>query len=343
MIEYRTGNMFDDEAEALVNTVNCVGVMGRGIALQFKQRFPENFKEYAKACKLGSIVPGRMFVYDSAQMFGPRWIFNFPTKRHWRGASRMEDIEAGLDDFVKQIAERGVKSVVIPPLGCGLGGLDWREVRPLIAKKLESLPDVRFIVHEPDPSAAESVHNVKVPKMTPGRAALVMLARGYLEALLEPFVSLLEMHKLMYFLQEAGEPLSLRYVKGHYGPYAENLGHVFQDVEGHLFSGYVNNGDKPWEELSLVPGACAEAERYILSRPETSERIGRVLQLADGFETTEGMELLGSVHWVCTREGADSIDAVVKHVHSWNPHKQSFTVRQIGLAYDRLVKGGWIK
>lgn len=334
--------MFDDEAEAFVNTVNCVGVMGRGVALQFKQRFPENFKEYAKACKLGMVVPGRMFVYDSAQMLGPRWIINFPTKRHWRGASRIEDIVSGLDDFVGQIVRLKVKSVVLPPLGCGLGGLDWQVVKPLIAKKLSALPDVRFIVHEPDSTAATYVHNVKVPKMTPGRAALVMLASGYLAALLEPFVSLLEMHKLMYFLQEAGEPLRLRYVKGPYGPYAENLGHVFLDVEGHLFSGYENDGDKPWDELSLVPGAHAEAEQFLRSHPQTHGRIARVLQLADGFETTEGMELLGSVHWVCTREGAASKESAVKLVHSWNLRKSSFTARQVGLAYAQLQRQGWI-
>ena len=149
MIEYKTGDILSENVEALVNTVNCVGVMGRGIALQFKKAFPENFKVYAKACKREEVQPGRIFVFEPGQLANPRYIFNFPTKRHWRGKSRIEDIELGLEALVKEIRARGVRSVAIPPLGSGLGGLDWNEVRPRIEKALAGIDDVRLIVFEP--------------------------------------------------------------------------------------------------------------------------------------------------------------------------------------------------
>ena len=129
MIEYTTGDILRSDAEALVNTVNCVGVMGRGIALQFKNLFPANFKAYAAACKRQEVRPGRMFVFDIGQLTLPRYIINFPTKRHWRGKSRMEDIESGLAALVETIRERGIRSIAVPPLGSGLGGLDWVEIR----------------------------------------------------------------------------------------------------------------------------------------------------------------------------------------------------------------------
>ena len=125
MIEYAQGDMLKCEAEALVNTVNCVGVMGRGIAVQFKKMFPENFAAYAAACKRKEVQPGRMFVFETDELTFPRIIINFPTKRHWRGKSRIEDIESGLMALVATIRERGICSVAIPPLGSGLGGLDW--------------------------------------------------------------------------------------------------------------------------------------------------------------------------------------------------------------------------
>lgn len=211
MVEFKSGDILKDDAEALVNTVNCVGVMGRGIALQFKNAFPENFKEYAKACKQGKVQPGKMFVFETGQLTQPRYIINFPTKRHWRGKSRMADIESGLESLVEVLKKKGIRSVALPPLGCGLGGLDWSEVRSRITKALESLEGVHVVVYQPEgaPETDTMAHSRKVPNMTPGRAALVELMDRYLKGLLDPFVTLLEVHKLMYFMQEAGENLRL--------------------------------------------------------------------------------------------------------------------------------------
>lgn len=151
MIEYKTGDLMAEEAEALVNTVNCVGVMGRGIALEFKKAFPENFKVYANACRRKDVQPGRMFVFERDDMFSPwpRYIINFPTKRHWRNKSRMADIESGLASLVAEIRERNIRSIAIPALGSGLGGLDWSEVRTRMQAALKELDDVKIVVFEP--------------------------------------------------------------------------------------------------------------------------------------------------------------------------------------------------
>jgi len=345
MIEYKSGDILKEDAEALVNTVNCVGVMGRGIALQFKKAFPENFKAYAKACKNEEVQPGRMFVFETGQLTNPRYIINFPTKRHWRGKSRMEDIEAGLKALVVKIRQYDIRSIAIPPLGSGLGGLDWSEVRVHIEAALQSLIDVRVIIYEPKgaPTTEKMVHNREVPTMTAGRAALVGLMNRYLGGLLDPFVTLLEVHKLMYFMQEAGEPLKLKYQKGPYGPYAENLRHVLNAIEGHLVSGYADGGDMPDKQLELVPGAVEDATTYLRQHPDTLTRFDKVAGLVEGFESPFGLELLSTVHWVMKNEPVRSIDEAVSHTYAWNDRKQQFARRQIALAADVLSGQGWVE
>src|SRR5258708_7938181 len=224
MIEYRTGDIFQVDAEALVNTVNCVGIMGRGIALQFKNEYPENFKAYQAACEREEVQPGAMFVFETGALTNPKYIINFPTKRHWRGKSRMEDIDSGLKALIEEIRSRNIRSIAIPPLGSGLGGLDWADVRPRIEAALTGIDELEVIIFGPN-GAPVATKSREVPKMTPGRAALVVLMHRYLGGLMDPFVTLLEVHKLMYFMQEGGEPLRLQYAKALYGPYAENLRH----------------------------------------------------------------------------------------------------------------------
>ena len=178
--------------------------------------------------------------------------------------------------------------------------------------------------------------------MTTGRAALVELMHRYLAGLLDPFVTLLEVHKLMYFMQEAGEPLRLKYAKALYGPYAENLRHVLHAIEGHLVAGYADGGDMPAKPLTLVPGAVEDAAAFLAQQGETRTRIQRVAALAEGFESPFGLELLSTVHWVMKDNGNSTIDDVVERVYAWNPRKQQFTPRQIGIAADVLMKQGWI-
>jgi O-acetyl-ADP-ribose deacetylase (regulator of RNase III) len=153
MVEFRAGDIFAADVEALVNAVNCVGVMGRGIALQFRKAFPDNFEAYSAACRRGEVQPGRMFVFNTGQLGSPRYIVNFPTKRHWREKSRVADIDAGLVSLVAEVTRLAVQSIAVPSLGCGLGGLDWSDVRPRIEQALRSVSNLQAIVFEPSPSA----------------------------------------------------------------------------------------------------------------------------------------------------------------------------------------------
>jgi O-acetyl-ADP-ribose deacetylase (regulator of RNase III) len=344
MLEYKTGDILTEDSEALVNTVNCVGIMGRGIALQFKNTFPENFRSYAAACERNEVQPGRMYVFDTGRLTNPRYIINFPTKRHWRGKSRMEDIERGLAALAEEIRSRRIRSIAIPPLGSGLGGLDWSEVRPRIEATLKEFTELRAVIFEPSDRSADKKVNrsSNVPKMTPGRAALVGLMHRYLGGLLDPFITLLEVHKLMYFMQYAGEPLRLRFTKGSYGPYAENLRHVLKAVEGHLVSGYDDGGDAPDKQLNLVPGALDDAISFLKNRTDTQTHFARVSALVDGFESPFGLELLSTVHWIASTEPVRSVDDVVVHTYAWNDRKKQFSRRQIALAVDVLSRKEWI-
>lgn len=348
MIELAKGNLLAAPAEALVNTVNAAGVMGRGIALQFKQAYPGMFRAYAAACRAGEVTTGKMHVFDRGGLAGrPRWIINFPTKRHWRAASRIADIDAGLTDLVATIQRLGIRSIAIPPLGCGNGGLDWRDVRPRIEAAFATFPDVRVLLYPPAPAPeAEAMPNrTERPKMTMGRAALILLMDRYLKGLLDPFVSLLEIHKLMYFLQEAGQPLQLNYEAKPFGPYAPNLRQVLIRLERHYTEGYGDGKDKPSTPIHLLPGAVEEAVEFLRNDRETWTRMDRVASLIEGFEDPFGLELLSTVHWV-TRENPDAradAEIAVSAVQEWSPRKKQHLKREHLLrAWQRLKEQGWI-
>jgi len=345
MLELTRGDILKADAEALVNTVNCVGVMGRGIALQFRKAFSENFKAYKSVCDKKQLHPGIMFVYDLNRFQNPRYVVNFPTKRHWKGKSKIEDIESGLESLVQEIRKRNIRSIAIPPLGCGLGGLSWNQVKPMIQKAFDALPDVHVFLYEPAgaPVAKEMVKEKKVPNMTVGRAVLVGLINRYLEALMDPFVSLLEIHKLMYFMQESGENLRLNYSKGLYGPYAKNLRHVLNLIEGYFISGFADAEDRPDTQIELMPEAANKADRYLGNHYVTRERFDRVVDLINGFETSFGMELLSTVYWVATREDAKTAEQAIEKAYLWNVRKRMFKEEHITIAWRVLEEKGWLQ
>lgn len=344
MIERTQGNIVQADAEALVNTVNCVGIMGRGIALQFRKAYPENYKFYRAVCDRNELQPGMMLVYDLGQLTNPRYVINFPTKRHWKGNSRIEDIDAGLPVLVEEVRKRGIRSIAVPALGCGLGGLNWNDVRPRIERAFREVPDVQVILFEPSGTPAEEkmVKDKKAPEMTAGRAALLGLMRRYLAAAMDPFVSLLEIHKLMYFLQEAGEPLRLRYQKAPYGPYAGNLRHVLSRIEGYFITGYEDTHDRPDKQIELNFDATERAETFLARHPDTQGRFARVADLVQGFETSFGLELLSTVHWVASRENARTEDEAIARVHAWGDRKRMFSDRHIRIAWGVLRQKGWL-
>lgn len=344
MIRFTQGDLLNSDAEAIVNTVNCVGIMGRGIALQFKQMYPANFKAYAAACAAGEVVPGKMFVFETGEMTNPKYIINFPTKKHWRGNSKLEDIEAGLKALRDEIRRRNIRSVAIPPLGTGLGGLPWPAVRARMIDALDCLEDVQMVIYEPklDSDRMARHHRKEAPKLTPYRAALVQLMDRYVRGLMEPYVTLLEIHKLVYFLQNSGLMMRLKFVKGHYGPYAENLRHVLSDMEGYYTAGYGDGGDQPFKRISLVPTATEQAHDLLQHEPSTASTFDRISELIEGFETPLGLELLATTHWAVQQAGKKSVEEVREYYCAWNARKSEFSERQIGIALDRLRRTGWL-
>lgn len=348
MISKVKGDLLSADVQALVNTVNTVGVMGRGVALQFKRTFPEVFREYKKACEQGQVQPGKMFVHALGTLQNPRYIIDFPTKEHWRGKSRYEYIEDGLKDLAGLIRRLGIQSIALPPLGCGLGGLDWTRVFHEIQAVLGAVPNLDVLVYEPvgPPMAGEMKTRTDRPRMTPGRAALLVLMRRYLEPLMDDTITLLEIHKLMYLMQEAGEPLKLKYVKGVYGPYAENLHHVLERIDGHFITGYGDGREAPGKAIEYKEEAVQAATAVFAKQPETHERFDRLQNLISGFETPYGMELLASVHWVATREDdaarADP-DTAIRLVHAWSDRKERlFKAEHIRVAHTRLRELSWL-
>ncbi len=349
MIEFKRGNLFEAEVEALVNTVNTVGVMGKGIALQFCKSFPEIMQPYKDACEKKTLSVGTVQTIQLPfleGMAGPKYVINFPTKKHWKSDSKIEFVQSGLKALREEIERLQIKSIAVPPLGCGLGGLNWGDVRHEIETSLGDLSEVDVFVYEPvgKPKAAAMKSAPKKPNMTPGRAALLGLMRRYMVPMMDDAVTLLELHKLMYFMQEAGEPLRLDFVKGKYGPYATNLRHVLNAIEGHFVTGFGDASEEPGKVLDPSPTAIEKAENYLESKPATRTRIGKVESLIDGFETAYGMELLASVHWVAKHEdnSARSPEQAVTLIHDWNDRKrESFLSEHIQVAWDRLAAKEW--
>jgi len=348
MIEKTKGNLLEASAEALVNTVNTVGVMGKGIALQFRQAYPEMYRAYEKACKDGEVRLGEVQTFDLGGLAGgPRWIINFPTKGHWRADSRLVDVETGLTDLVAKVRKLHIHSIALPPLGCGNGGLDWKVVRPLIEKAFAELPEVKVLLFEPvgAPKSAVMPNRTKRPRITLGQAALVGLMDRYLRGLLDPCVSLLEVHKLMYFLKAAGENLPrLTFQAGTYGPYSPDLRHGLIRMENHLTRGFGEGSDKPTTPVELLPGAVEVANAFLATLPETKTRIDRVAQLIEGYEDPYGMELLSSVHWVMQHNprAKENVDVAVTAVRDWNDRKRRLLGSEhLKLAWQRLGEQGW--
>ncbi|MEI7461694.1 MAG: macro domain-containing protein [Pirellula sp.] len=344
MIEITRGDILNANTDALVNTVNCVGVMGRGIAAQFKKKFEANFKLYKKSCDAGYLRPGMMLVYDSNKFLNPRYVINFPTKDHWRANSKLEDIESGLVALVEEVRSRNIRSIAIPPLGCGLGGLDWNVVRPMIEQAFAVLPDVQVLLYEPAgaPPAETMVKTKSKPNMTPARAAMIGLMRRYLAGVMDPFVTLLEVHKLMYFLVEVGEDIpKLQFTKAHYGPYSKTLRHVLSDIEGHFTLGFADGEDAPEKPINLLEDGINQAESFLEEHPETKSHFDRVAELISGFETPYGMELLATVHWVVSKDGASNLEDTIAAVRSWSDRKRDlFSVKHIELAWNVLHQRG---
>jgi O-acetyl-ADP-ribose deacetylase (regulator of RNase III) len=344
-MRFTQGNLLEADVEAVVNTVNTVGVMGKGIALMFKERFPENYEAYAAACKAGKVRIGEMFVTPGVELEGPRWIINFPTKKHWRQPTKLDWVRDGLAALKDVIREKEIKSVAIPPLGCGNGGLDWAGVRPMIESALRDLDGVELIVYEPAAKYQNVAKKQGVEKLTPARALIAEMIRRYWVLGME--CTLLEAQKLAWFLERTikrmrlEDPLKLGFTADRYGPYAHRLTHLLDGLDGsylHCDKRLADAGpfdtiwfeDKKRDKLEIYLKS-SEARDYLPAVEATDE-------LIDGFQSPLGMEALATVDWLIAREKAQPTLAGIRNgIRHW-PAGPTHALRKEGLFDDRLLK-----
>jgi O-acetyl-ADP-ribose deacetylase (regulator of RNase III) len=351
-ITYSSGDLVDADVDALVNTVNTVGVMGKGLALQFKRRFPDNFRRYAAACKRDEVQLGHMFVVSVDALDGPRYIVNFPTKKHWRSRSRLPDIEEGLHDLVRVVQELGITSIAVPPLGTGNGGLKWPEVNQVLERYLDKLNNVDVRVFPPTEKARSLAP--KPVAMTWSRSLVVELIRGYGPRRFDPDVdappvsaSHLEIQKLLYFATPAMPGTDLQFAPGWYGPYSEFARHVLQEMEGSYLEG-LGDGTGTVQELAPISptAAGAQASAYYIAesgKDIRGELVEPTLALVDGFEGPYELELLASTHWAASQAGAQTAEEAARVVRSWTSRKgRLFTDDHVDVAWRHLAAKGLI-
>ncbi len=325
MVTYTQGNLLEADVDAVVNTVNTVGIMGKGIALMFKEQFPRNFEAYTRACDAGEVRVGKMFVTENKELFGPRWIINFPTKTHWRVKTKIEWVEDGLKDLVRVIREKKIHSIAIPPLGCGNGGLDWNDVRPLIEASLADLDGVNAIVYEPTSKYQNVAKRTGVEKLTPARALVAEMVRRY--SLLGIECSILEVQKLGWFLERGvtrfgeSDALKFKFQANKYGPYSHNLTKLLDSLDGSYLRCDKRLADADPLDLIWFNDAKYDRVQAYLNSGE-GKQFSSVLEWAsatiDGFESPLGMELLATVDWMMQHDDIEpTVDGVMEGLKSW--------------------------
>lgn len=339
MIKFLTGDMLKSDAEALVNTVNTVGVMGKGIALQFKEAFPFNNKVYIQACKNNELIPGKLLtVFDTNMLYGKKLIINFPTKVHWKSPSKYDYIEKGLISLKELIKERNIKSLAIPPLGAGNGGLKWEVVKPMIINSLQDL-HIDLQIYEPNSAIKEVLQNEdsnKLIKLTAARASLLYCLFAF-ESFGE-YSSLFAANKLAYFLQRMGQDLKLDFKPYSYGPYALGVEKVLYYLNGTYLKGLEQGQAKPFEPLKLDYSKWDLVNEYVQTMSlEDKNRINNLLVFLKNFTSELSLEILSTVDFILSNNPKLSIDEVLEAV--WTPRKkQIFKRESVERAYNHLIK-----
>lgn len=344
MINFTTGNLLAAQAEALVNTVNTVGVMGKGIALMFKELFPDNYREYARACEAGKVQVGRVHVFHRGGFLNPQYIINFPTKKHWRHPSKLEWIDEGLRDLRRVIDEYQIKSIALPPLGSGNGKLDWADVKPLIARHLSDLQDVEVTVFEPTERYQNVSKRAGVEKLTPARAIVAELIRRYWMIGIE--CSILEVQKLAWFaerfLKRSGQDsvMNLEFDQNRYGPYAHRLTFLLDSLDGSYLHCSKRLADaSPTDVIWVDQAKAGKLAAYLNSAGKSVLRaIDETEALIDGFQSPLGLELLATVDWIVNVDKVEpTVEEVRQAVRRW-PGGQGSAERKARLFSDRLLQ-----
>lgn len=338
-MRYKTGNLLDANTDALVNTVNTVGVMGKGIALQFKERYPYNYKVYAAACKAGEVKVGKMLVVKDRDFNGEKWIINFPTKTEWFKKSQYNYIEEGLQDLIAVIKTHNIKSIAIPPLGSGNGGLKWQNVKKIMDQYLGHLKDVEIIVYEPNALVKEILQKQeqKDVELKPGRAMLLYALFKY-ERLGE-IASVFVANKLAYFLQQCGEKLRLEFVPYTYGPYTQAIDKVLYRLNGKYLTGLEQMQAKAFEPINLNYEKYSEIEDYINKNLsfEQHQRLKNLFALIDGFESPLSLEILASVHYLLSKDSKLSSEQILEKIAAWSERKKLLIDKEhVEIALKRL-------
>ncbi|UYQ92665.1 macro domain-containing protein [Chitinophaga horti] len=341
MIHYTTGNLLESKAEALVNTVNTEGVMGKGIALQFKQAFPNNYKIYQKACKNNELTVGKLLVTEEESLLaGNKIIINFPTKTSWRKPSEYSYINDGLLALVDLIKERSIKSIAVPPLGAGNGGLEWTRVKEMLLEYLGPL-ECDIYIYEPSKEIKEVLRKERV-KLTPARAMLLAVLYDSVSG--GEFVSEFSAEKIAYFLQRFGGEgiFNLNYSPNFYGPYSGKVKHVLYYLNGSYIKGYSSKDKKPFEELGLIPEAAVDIDSY-LSQPENvhyKEIVDKTKSFLQGFYSSFGLELLSTIDFIMVGQHVRTVEEVRAHLEGWSNRKKTLfsNDRFIRIAVDNLSR-----
>lgn len=345
MLHFTEGNLLDAEVEAVVNTVNTVGVMGKGIALMFKERFPENFRLYKHACDMNNVKTGQVFVTYPGGVVWPRVIINFPTKQHWRENTRLSYIRDGLQDLVRVIQSENISSIAIPPLGCGNGGLDWVDVKNEIETHLGGIDGIEVVVYQPTAKYQNIAKKNGIEKLTPARAVIVDAVRRY--SVLGFDCTLLEVQKLAWFIKRLGsdtgvaEELRLNFSANKFGPYAHELTHLLDSLDGSYLHCDKRIADAtPFDVVWTEERKSEKAQLYLNSRNnrEFRKTLDKVGSLIDGFESPLGMELLASVDWLISKEAVlPTVSDIKKGLAEW-PGGSSAGQRKLLMFDDHMIK-----
>lgn len=326
MIKFIKGNLLESDAEALVNTVNTVGVMGKGIALQFKNQFPENFKVYSKACKNSEFNIGDLLITEENSLLhnDKRIIINFPTKTDWRKPSEYSYIEKGLVALVEYLKKSEIKSIAIPPLGAGHGGLKWEVVRKMMEFYFRDFYDKEIIVYQPNDAIEEILKKERV-KLTPARAMLLAVLFDLVKN--GEFVSEFAAEKVAYFLQRFGaeKDFKLKFQPNFYGPYSSKVKHVLYYLNGSYITGYSSKDKKPFEEIGIKLNTEIDVIQF-LSLPENNEYLNIVNNTKDfleGYYSNFALELLSSVDFIMNSKKISDPEVVAKELYNWSERKKT--------------------
>ncbi|MDR6564701.1 MULTISPECIES: macro domain-containing protein [unclassified Arcicella] len=343
MIKYITGNILESKAQSLINTVNTDGVMGKGIALQFKKAYPNNFKAYAEACKKEEIGIGKLFVSkDSNISSGEKIIINFPTKQSWRKPSEYSFIELGLNDLVKVIETNQIKSIAIPPLGAGNGGLEWEKVKRIIEQKLNHL-ETDIFVYEPTAEIIEYLKQERV-KLTDARALLLYVLYDLVKN--GEYVSEFASEKVCYFLQRFGAKkyFKLQFEPNFYGPYSGKVRFVLNALNGSYIMGYSDMSKKPFEPLTLVADGYEAVKNQIESNSELFEIAEKTTTFLNGFYSDFSLELLSSIDYITTVNNTLNKQVVIHKLGEWSDRKQSLfsNPKYIELSINHIQNAGFV-